>query len=142
MEDNDGYSKGELLDEINKRKKINVNGKQYHIPRKLSDRIFGEPCPDIKRSKIAFENGVPIWSNAQSACRYRSIPLARAASLRLLRQSAEDFAEQLQSASRFKGAPLDDSEVNDICVASSIVLKDRNELQSRILREFYKKSKF
>lgn len=142
MEDNDGYSLGELLDEINKRKKMSVNGKEYHIPRKLSERIFGAACPDVKRSKIVFQDGVAVWSNSQSACRYRPVPLARAASLRLLRQSFEEFADQLLSAESFKGDSLDGSEVARICLDRAAVLQDRAQLQSRIIKEFYRKSKF
>lgn len=142
MEDNDGYSLGDRIDEIIKRKHITVNGKELHIPRKLSERIYGRCVEDYKRSKVLYKDNGEIWARTCGGYRYKPTALSRAVTDKVQSRLAQDFAEQLQSAESVKGDSLDASEVHNIALLERSDCENRNVFQQRLLREFYKNSKF
>lgn len=133
---------GDRIDEIIKRKHITVNGKDLHIPRKLSERIFGVPVEDYKRSKIIYKDNGEIWACTRGGYRYKPTALSRAVTDKVQSRLAQDFAEQLQSAESVKGSPLDGSEVDNIALLERSDCENRNVFQQRLLRQFYKNSKF
>lgn len=142
MEDNAGYSQVKRIDEIINRKHVTVNGKQLHIPRKLSDRIFGTYQKEVRSSKEFLSNNDEIRVVYRDKYRYKPSALSRQVSRVVQSRLIKSFAEQLASAESVKGDRLDDSEVHNIALLEQSPVQDRELLQQRLFREFYKGSKF
>ena len=142
MEDNAGYSREDLINEVIKRKHISINGKDLHIPRKLSDRIFGEPFLDLKRTKIYYKDNGEIWASRCNSYRYRPSALSCEVSRALQHRFIKNFADTLQSAESVKGSPLDDSEVNYFTSLEYSDFQNRASFQKKLYRDFIKKSAF
>lgn len=142
MEDNAGYSQSERIKEIINRKHVTVNGKQLHIPRKLSERIFGIYEKEIRSTKQLVSDSSEIRFVYRDKYRYKPSALSRQVSRSIQYRFASDFAAKLVQAESVKGSRLDDSEVYNIALLEQSPLQDRESLQARLFREFYKGSKF
>lgn len=141
MEDNAGYSREKYLEEILNRKHFDINGKKLNIPRKLADRIFKDRVEDLRSAKFFYKDDGTFWARTLGKYRYKPSALSNNVQNFVQHRLAQDFADTLQSAECVKGSPLDCSEINDIIMASQIALEDRNALQRRLQRDFYKSAK-
>lgn len=141
MEDNAGYSFEEHVDEVIKRKHLTINGKELHIPRKLSERIFGEPFLDLKRTKIYYKDNGEIWASRCNCYRYKPSALQVAVTHTLQSRLVKDFADKLQSVRSFCPDEVVDSEVDNLVFLEKSDLENRNVFQKRLLRDFYKQAK-
>lgn len=141
MEDNAGYSFGERVNEIIERKKVSVNGKRLHIPRKLSDRIFSERVKDIRSSKEFLCDNGEVRISYRDKYRYKPTSLSRCVSDTIQYRLLQDFDSELRSAEVFKGSSLDFGEVDSIVQVSISDLENREALQARFFRQGFQKAK-
>lgn len=142
MEDNDGYSLGARIDEIIKRKYIQINGKQFSIPRNLSDRIFGERSEELASSRLLYKDDGTFWAREVLKYRYRPKEIQKNVQKVVQDRLVSDYNEQFRQAGRTGLEEVDSSAVEQVINLEQSDLQNRKVFQSRLIRDFYKQSKF
>lgn len=119
----------DLLDEIYKRKKYSLNGKDYKLPRKLQRKLFykpvkeTDPCGEVKRTE-------------------RSLAIYRLASLFIRNRFNKDFAAELQQARDQYGDEVPYSVIREIVHRENVNRQARAQVKFKAMHDSYKKSWF
>ena len=124
-----------------KRKHLNIHGKEYPIPRKLSERLYGERQPDLRSSQLVQGND-EVRPGLRFKYRYKPSAFSRYVSCVIQRRFVEDLSVALQSNEMLCGHSLSRQEVDAVLLSFNSDLENRESLQERIFREGYKSSKF
>ena len=114
MEDNAGYSHDARINEIIKRKHINVNGKELSIPRNLADRIYGERTEELASSVILYKDDGTIWARKVGKYRYRPKEISKNVQKVVQDRLVSDYNEQFREARRTRMEEVDSSLVEQV----------------------------
>lgn len=119
----------ELLDEIYKRKKYNLNGKDYKLPRKLQRKLFykqykeTELDGEVKRKECSLE-------------------IFRLATLFIRNRLNQDFAAELQQLKSIYGDEVPYSAIREVVHRENANRQARAQVKWKAMRDSYKKSWF
>lgn len=142
MEDNAGYSQEQRIKLINERKFLTINGKKFSIPRRLYERIYCEKSEELSSSKLFYKDDGTLWARKVTKYRYKPTPLSRYASKALQDSLVSDYNEQFRPFRSEFPDEVVSSAVESVLRLEQNDLQNRKVFQSRLVRDFYKNSKF
>lgn len=133
-------SNSTVLEELCKRKKIVLNGKDFPLPRKIAERIYFKRETDIRSSKVPLQSSGTGFKYV-SKTRYKSSDLSRQMSRFLQRRASEDFASKLPDFGCGSHDEMDYNALHEVSTSESSNLVDRENFQSNRNKSERKKAK-